>query len=132
MNTSTAYTIAYGSIVIAASLGATLMTGSAMAEGPIFVEPSPPFASARSRDDVRAEVMAARGAISSAGIEWALQQDPMQPGASGRTRGQSAAEYIAARDEVRARNGEDSGSAYAAARRDGMQPTQMMGGSGRQ
>jgi hypothetical protein len=127
MTTSTAYKIAYGSTVIAATLAASLMAGNAMAEGPIVIESSTPFTSTRSRADVRAEVLEPRGAVSAAHTEWALQHPMMQADAGGRTRAQARSEYIGARDEVRAFNGEDSGSAFTGQRARRSGNTQMAG-----
>lgn len=130
MTTSTAYKIAYGTTVIAAALAASLMAGTAMAEGPIVIESSTPFTSSRSRADVRAEVLENRDAVSTAHTEWALQH-PMMTTDTSRTRAQARAEYIDARDEVRAFNSEDSGSAYSGTRAGGTRSgtMQMAGGS---
>lgn len=113
MTRHTAYTLAYGSCVAAAALAATLVAGTAHAEGPIVMGESAPFVSTRSRAEVNAEVIRNAAAIRAGATEYALQQQA--PAAtSGRTRGQATAEFIGARDQVQALQSEDSGSAYLA------------------
>jgi len=104
--------IAYTGSVVAATLAAALMSGKALAEGPLDY-PATTFVSTRSRADVKAELMQDRGSVGSYAIEWRLEQgEPLQ--ASGYTTAQARAAYLASRDEVRAMNAEDSGSSYMA------------------
>jgi hypothetical protein len=112
MNTRLSSTLAFGSTALAAVLAASLMAGSVRAETPTI--DNTPFVSTRTRAEVQAEVLADRAKVSSAGIEWAMQQGAPRV-ASGLTRQQVQAEYIAAREEVHAMNAEDSGSTVARA-----------------
>ena len=101
------------STAAAAAMAATLVAGTARAEGPILMEDSMPFTSTRSRADVQAEVIRNAEAIRAGATEYALQQQA--PAAvSSRTRSQATAEYIGARDQVHAVTSEDSGSAFLA------------------
>ena len=101
-------TLGYLGTVAAALLAAALMSGHALAEGPIEV--SPPFTGSLSRAQVQAQVLQDRGQLTSFASEWTLQREPSRPLASGITRAQATAGYIAARDEVHAMTAEDSGS----------------------
>lgn len=65
-----------------------------------------PWTSTASRAEVRAQLMKS-GSIT----EWTMQFNESRV-KTDYARGQARAEYLAARDEVRALNGEDSGSAY--------------------
>ena len=113
MNHRNASLFAYAGSVAAAVLAATLMTGNAYAEGPLDYPPSTPFVSARTRAEVKAELMQDRGQISSYASEYRLEQtEPMVP--SGYTTAQARADYLASRDEVHAMTAEDSGSAWIA------------------
>lgn len=112
MNHRNASLLAYAGSVAAATLAATLMSGKALAEGPLDYPPST-FVSTRSRADVRAEAMQDRSEMSSYATEWRLEQrEPLPP--SGYTAAQARSGYIASRDEVQAMDGEDSGSAWLA------------------
>jgi hypothetical protein len=111
MEQSTTSTLNFIATVAAATLAATLMSSNARAEGPI--EDYRPAVSARSRAEVKAEMMMQRDQLTSYAMEWAQQQ----PGAllvSGTTREQVRADYVASRETVRAMTAEDSGSAYLA------------------
>jgi len=113
MNHRTASMLAYAGSVAAAALAATLMSGNALAEGPLDYPPSAPFVSTRSRADVRAEVMQDRAQLGSYAVEWQLEQrEPQVP--TGYTHAQARSDYLAAREEVRAMTAEDSGSAWIA------------------
>lgn len=112
MNHRIASLLAYTGSVAAAALAAALMSGKALAEGPLDYPPST-FVSTRSRADVTAELMAAREQAGSYASEWRLEQG--EPVAStGYTAAQARAAYLASREEVRAMNAEDSGSSYLA------------------
>lgn len=119
MTRHTAYTLAYASTVAAAAMAATLVAGTARAEGPFLAEASMPFTSTLSRAEVQAEVIRNADAIRAGATEYAMQQD--RPATvSSRTRSQATAEYIGARDQVHALTSEDSGSAYLASGGDRM------------
>jgi hypothetical protein len=107
--------LGYIGSVAAATLAAALMSGNALAEGPISDQQ--PFASALSRAEVRAELMKDRHQISSFASEWSLQQHATLQPTSSTTRAQVRAEYIAAREQVRAMTAEDGGSGYFASTR---------------
>ncbi len=112
MNRRFVSAIASSSTVVAAF--SALMTGSAIAEGPIATPAATPFVSSRSRAEVQAEVMGNRDTLTAAASEWRMQANAPEQLMSGRTRAQATAEYIGARDRVHALNSEDSGSAYFA------------------
>ena len=112
MNRRLVSALASSSTVIAAF--ATLMAGSAIAEGPIAAPDTTAFVSSRSRAEVQAEVMSNRATLTAAASEWRMQANEPQALMSGRTRSQATAEYIGSRDQVHALNSEDSGSAYLA------------------
>lgn len=103
-----ASTLAYAGTVTAATLAATLMASSALAETPTI--DTTPFVSTRSRAEVQAEVLGARAQVTAAGSEWAMQRNEQQPLMAGLTRAQVTAEYIAVREQVQAMNAEDSGA----------------------
>lgn len=111
MNQRIASALAFACSVAAATLAATAMSSTAWADD-ITIDTTP-FVSQRSRAEVRAEVLANRAKLSSAGNEWVAQQSEPLP-ASGLTRAQARADYIASRDEVMARNSEGGGSATMA------------------
>lgn len=120
-----ASTFAYLGSVAAATLAAALMSGNALAEGPI--EGSAPFVSTRSAAEVRADVLQHRAQITSYASEYSMQQAaPLST--SGYTREQARADYIAARDEVRAMTAEDGGSGYHAAMTKRAPVTTLAGG----
>jgi hypothetical protein len=120
-----ASTLAYIGTVAAATLAASLISGAALAETPTI--DTTPFVSMRSRAEVRAEVLHARGEVSAAGTEWALQQNGSQPLMAGLSRSQVTAEYIATREQVRAMNAEDSGSSQLAQARARITGTMVAG-----
>lgn len=97
--------VSFGCAVAAAALAVTAISGNARAEGPLVDRQA--FVSSRSAAEVRAEALASRNQLSSAGHEWLDQQNGPQPHAdSGATRAQARADFIGARDAVRWSNGE--------------------------
>ena len=112
MNQHIASTLGYIGSVAAAVLAAALMSGNALAEGPIEV--LPPFVGSLSRAEVQAQVMQDRGDVTSYASEWNQQQAPSLSRMSGYTRAQARADFIMARDQVHAMTAEDSGSSYVA------------------
>lgn len=120
-----AHSIAYGTTCFAAAIAASLIAGTARAEGPIVSEPTTPFTSSRTRAEVRAEMLASGGAMRTAN-EWDRNQHTFASVADGRTRAQVTAEYMNARNEVHALNREDSGSSYLASQRAMPVPTGAM------
>ena len=112
MNQRIASTLGYIGSVAAAVLAAALMSGNALAEGPIEVQT--PFAGSLSRAEVHAQVIQNRGHVTSYANEWTLQQTSSLSSMSGYTRAQARADFIAARDQVHAMTAEDSGSSYVA------------------
>ena len=121
MNQRIASALAFACSVAAATLAATAMSSTAWADD-ITIDKTP-FVSQRSRADVRAETLADRTKLSSAGIEWVGQQNGPLP-TSGLTRAQARADYISAREEVMARNSEGGGSSgMAVARTARVMPT---------
>jgi hypothetical protein len=112
MNQRISSTLGYIGSVAAAVLAASLMSGNALAEGPIEV--LPPFAGSLSRAEVQAQVVDDRGHVTSYASEWTQQQDRSLHRISGYTRQQARADFIAARDQVHAMTAEDSGSSYVA------------------
>ena len=112
MNHRIASFLGFAGSVAAASLAAALVTGNALAEGPI--EQPAPFVGSRTRAEVQAEVLQGRAQLSSYGGEWKHQQQAALQASSGYTRQQAQAEYLAAREEVRAMTAEHGGSGYFA------------------
>lgn len=105
------------SLVVAAAFA-----GNAFAESPTI--DNTVFSSAKARGDVQAELAAYR----QAGVNpWSTSYNPLRSFRSATTRDAVVAEYLAARDEVKALNGEDSGSAYLARMRTPAAPTHLAG-----
>jgi hypothetical protein len=100
--------------IVAVACAAVLAAGHAYAETPTIDKT--PFVSQRSAAEVRAEVMAYRRQLSSAGSEWALNQNDPRPVASTTTPAEARAAFLAAREETSALTSEDSGSSYLARR----------------
>jgi len=126
MNHHLASALAFTGTVAAATLAAAVMTGNALAQGPI--EGATPFTSAASRADVRADLMSQRSQVSDARGELAaVQAGAAQQTASGYSRAQARADYIAARDEVRAMTAEDGGSSHIARASTRSAPTLVAG-----
>lgn len=90
-------------------LVAAAMTGNAFADD-ITIDTTP-FASSKSRTEVRAELDQFRKSGTS---PWSTQYNPLAKFQSNASRAQVVAEYMAARNEVAAFGGEDSGSRYLA------------------
>lgn len=83
--------------------------GSAFAEGPILQ--NDPFVAGKSRAEVQSELFA----FQRAGVDpWAQDYNPLAHFTSTTSRQAVTAAYVASRDEVKALNGEDSGSVYLA------------------
>jgi hypothetical protein len=112
MNHHLASALTFAGTVAAATLAAAVMTGNALAQGPI--EGATPFTSAASRADVRADLMSERSQVSDARGELAAVHASAPQMTSGYSRAQARADYIAARDEVRAMTAEDGGSGHIA------------------
>lgn len=113
--------IAVGAAAIAAA--AAITSGKAYADD-ITIDDSP-FVSTTSRAEVRAQLMKG-GSIT----EWTMQFNDSRV-KTDYARGQARAEYLAARDEVRALNGEDSGSAYLGKTTVGVNARAIMGAPAR-
>ena len=97
------------SIAIAAIAFAA--ASSAFAESPVV--DSTPFVSSRARADVQAELQQYKAA----GVNpWAQSFNPLRGFQSTKTRAQVTGEYLQSRGETAALTGEDSGSAWLAAR----------------
>ena len=127
MNHRIASLLAYTGSVAAATLAAALMSGKALAEGPLDYPPST-FVSTRSRADVKAELMQDRRQVTSYASEYRLEQsEPIV--ASGYSHAEARAAYLASRDEVHAMTAEDSGSSYLARDRARM-PFRMLAAGG--
>jgi hypothetical protein len=105
-------TLGYIGSVAAATLAAALMSGNALAEGPIADQQ--PFTSSRSRAEVRAELLQDGRQVTSFASEWQLQQHAGAQPMSGLSRAQVRADYIAAREQVRTMTAEHGGSGYFA------------------
>lgn len=98
--------IAISSLVLAAGFA-----GSALAETPLVVDQT--IAGNRTVAEVQADLAAYR----QAGVNpWSTSYNPLRGFKSATTREAVVADYLAARNEVRALNGEDSGSHYLAQR----------------
>jgi hypothetical protein len=99
--------LALSSLVLAATFA-----GNALAETPTVVNEN--FVSTKSRAEVQAEL----AAYKQAGVNpWSMQYNPLRSFKSASTREAVVAEYLASRNEVKALNGEDSGSVYLAQHR---------------
>jgi hypothetical protein len=96
---------------IAISLVLAAFAGASFADD-ITIDTTP-FASTATRAEVQAEL---EGFKQSGVNPWTNRYNPLAQFSSQRSRAAVTAEYIQARDQVAAVNGEDSGSAYLAAR----------------
>jgi Domain of unknown function (DUF4148) len=86
-----------------------VLTSGAFAESPTIA--TEPFVSTRSRTEVVAELTAYK----KSGVNpWSASYNPLRQFRSTTTREAVAAAFLASRDEVKALNGEDSGSVYLA------------------
>ncbi len=109
--------LALSSLVIAAAFA-----GNAFAESPTI--DTQVFTSSKTTAEVRAELAAYR----QAGVNpWSTSYNPLRNFKSATTREAVVAEFLASRDEVKALNGEDSGSAYLARMRTPAVPTNLAG-----
>ena len=99
-------TIATSALILAAAFA-----GQAFAESPLQGDAG--FAGSRTRAEVQAELVTFKKGPN----PWSTQYNPLRSFQSGTSRDAVTAAYIASRDEVKALNGEDSGSAYLAAAR---------------
>jgi hypothetical protein len=104
--------LGYIGSVAAATLAAALMSGNALAEGPISDQQ--PFTGSLSRAQVKAELMNGRGQLTSFASEWTLQQQTPLHAMSSPSREQVRAEYLASREQVRAMTAEHGGSGHFA------------------
>jgi hypothetical protein len=114
--------------IAAVACAAVLSAGRVYAETPTIDKT--PFVSQRSAAEVRAEVMAYRRQLSSAGVEWTLNRNDPQPIASTTTPAEARAAYLAAREETSALTSEDSGSSSLARRAVAMTPRPVMVSAG--
>lgn len=108
------HTIASGltlATIVAASLAVTAIASNKAYADDITID-NTPFASTRTRADVRDELMRPADRAKAATTEWTLQQDPAPVIRSSYTSQQARAEFKTSRQIVSALNGEDSGSAY--------------------
>jgi hypothetical protein len=80
-------------------------------------DPSGQFAASVASQATRTEVQAQLASHQQAGVNpWSTSYNPLKSFRSDRSRAEVTAEYIASRPAVAAMTGEDSGSAYLAAR----------------
>jgi len=92
----------------------SLSAASAFAETP---DPSGQFGEPRTATATRAQVEAELAIHRKAGVNpWSSSYNPLKSFRSEKTRNQVTADYLAERKTVSAMNGEDSGSAFIAAR----------------
>ena len=100
--------------------------GSALAESPTVV--SEPFVSTRTRTEVVVELAAYKASGTN---PWSASYNPLRQFRSNTTREAVQAAYLASRDEVKALNGEDSGSVYLAKAATPQAASQMLAGAPR-
>jgi len=112
MNQRLASTFGFSGTVLAATLAAACMAGTAHAEYPSVDILN--FVGTRSLAEVRGEVIGDRSLVSTASNEWTSQRSQSQPARTDLTRADVRSEYLDARDEVRAMTAEDSGSSWLA------------------
>ena len=96
--------LALSSLVLAATFA-----GNALAETPTVVNEN--FVSIISPSEGHAELAASKRRVVKT---WSMSYTPLRRFQSATTREAVVAEYLASRNEVKALNGEDSGSAYLA------------------
>jgi hypothetical protein len=114
--------IAFSALAIAAAFA-----GTASAETP---DVSGQFANAAAGQVTRADVQAELAAYKKAGVNpWSTWYNPLKSFQSTTTRQAVVAEYLASRNEVKALNGEDSGSAWLAEARGRNVPTSTYAGT---
>lgn len=115
--------VASAAAVAAIAAAAAITSGKAFADD-ITID-NAPFVSSRSRAEVQAE-------LTRTGVnEWTRQFNDAQFMAAYTSRGQARADYLAARDEVKALDGEDSGSVYLSRRPVGVNTRAIMGAPAR-
>lgn len=108
---------------IALSAVAIAFAGSALAETPTIVKDD--FVSTKSRAEVQAEL----ATYKQIGVNpWSISYNPLRSFQGQKTRAEVTAEYLASRDQVRALNGEDSGSVYLAQGRSLSLPVSTLAG----
>ncbi len=115
MNDKLAYSLTIASTAAAALALATASLGSANAYADDITIDNTPFSSMKSRAEVQGELMR-RPQLMRSEREQAMRYAPSPQRGSTYTRQQARSDYVAAQDEVSALTGEDSGSAYLAAR----------------
>ena len=109
-------------IALSSLLLAATFAGNALAESPTAADQ--PFASGKTRAEVNAEL----GAYRQAGVNpWSTSYNPLRGFRSTTSRQAVVAEYLASRNEVKALNGEDSGSAWLAQHRGTAAPSALAG-----
>lgn len=110
--------------IVLSSLVLAAFAGTAFAETPTIV--TEPFVSTKSVAEVRAEL----DAYKAAGVNpWATSYQPLKYFKSTASRDVVVADYLASRNEVKALNGEDSGSAYLAQLRGFGMPASTLAGT---
>jgi hypothetical protein len=112
MNQRIASTFGFSGTVLAATLAAACMSGSAYAEYPSVDILQ--FVGTRSPSEVRGEVVGDRALVSTASNEWTSQHAQPPSTDATLTRAVVRAGFIDARDEVHAMTAEDSGSSWLA------------------
>lgn len=114
MNRNLASALAMGTVIAAAAAAAaaTIFSSNAFADD-ITID-NTAFVSARSRADVKAELMRQPELVRAGASEWAMQRNQPPVSRSSYTAEQARNEYKSARQYVNALNAEDSGSAYFA------------------
>jgi hypothetical protein len=123
MNTTISNNTATTARAIVASVLLAAAAGSVLAESPTVV--TEPFVSTRTR----AEVVADLAAFKQSGANpWAASYNPLRHFRSTTTRDAVVAAYLVSRDEVKALNGEDSGSVYLAKANTSQAVGQMLAG----
>ncbi|HEX2544471.1 MAG TPA: DUF4148 domain-containing protein [Ramlibacter sp.] len=109
-------TITLSALVLAAGFA-----GQAFAESPL--QGSNAFDSGRTRAEVQAELATFKKGPN----PWSTSYNPLRSFRSSTSRDAVTAAYVASRDEVKALNGEDSGSAWLTASRAIALPTTLAG-----
>jgi hypothetical protein len=104
------FVLTFASTAAAVFCAAVMVSGKAYADD-ITIDTTP-FASTRTRAEVKAELTAQPQFVRDGGSEWAMQHNEPMRLASGYTRQQALADYKASREEVSALTAEDSGSSY--------------------
>ena len=93
-------------------------------------DPSGQFAASAAGQAQRTEVQAQYQQYRKEGVNpWSTSYNPLRSFHSGRTRAEVTAEYLASRNAVAAFTGEDSGSAYLAARQQPVDASRQLAGT---